>query len=36
MRLSDYIAKEISKHTEYVFMVTGGGAMNLNDTFSKK
>ena len=35
MRLSDYVAKEISKHTEYVFMVTGGGAMNLNDAFSK-
>ena len=35
MKLSDYVASEISKHTEQIFMVTGGGAMNLNDSFSK-
>ena len=34
MKLSDYVAKEISNHTDHIFMVTGGGAMNLNDSFN--
>jgi acetolactate synthase-1/2/3 large subunit len=35
IRIADYIAKELAKYSEIVYMVTGGGAMHLNDAFSK-
>ena len=35
MRISDYIAQELSKITNNCYMLTGGGAMHLNDAFSK-
>ena len=36
IRLSDYIAQELVKHgIKHVFMVTGGGAMHLNDAFGR-
>jgi acetolactate synthase-1/2/3 large subunit len=33
IRVSDYIFKTLAEtyHVEHVFMVTGGGAMHLND-----
>ena len=34
MNVSEYIANEISKHVDHVFILTGGGAMFLNDAFS--
>ena len=37
IKLSDYIAKRLKEvyNTEYVFMVSGGGAMHLNDSLGK-
>ncbi|MGK5090051.1 thiamine pyrophosphate-binding protein [Bdellovibrionota bacterium FG-2] len=36
MRVSDYIAKRIAEFgVEHVFLVTGGGAMHLNDAFGR-
>jgi len=35
MRISDYIASELSKIAANCYTVTGGGAMHLNDAFSK-
>lgn len=37
IKLSDFIAKRLKElyNTEYVFMVSGGGAMHLNDSFGK-
>ena len=36
MKLSDYIVKKLEKHgVRHTFMVTGGGAMHLNDSFGK-
>ncbi|HSH40485.1 MAG TPA: thiamine pyrophosphate-binding protein [Chthoniobacterales bacterium] len=35
-RVADYIAETIAAHgVEHVFMVTGGGAMHLNDAFGR-
>jgi acetolactate synthase-1/2/3 large subunit len=34
MRVVDYIAKRLAKESDTVFMLTGGGAMFLNDAFS--
>ena len=36
MKVSDYIALRLSKETNHVFMVTGGGAMFLNNSFSNQ
>jgi acetolactate synthase-1/2/3 large subunit len=35
MRIADYIAQELGKIARNCYMVTGGGAMHLNDAFSK-
>lgn len=37
IKLSDFIAKRLKEvyNTEHVFMVSGGGAMHLNDSFGK-
>ena len=37
IKLSDFVAKKLKNfyNTEYVFMVSGGGAMHLNDSFGK-
>jgi acetolactate synthase I/II/III large subunit len=36
IKLSDYIVKRLAEHgVRHVFMVTGGGAMHLNDSFGK-
>ena len=37
IKLSDFIAKRLKDvyHTECVFMISGGGAMHLNDSFGK-
>jgi acetolactate synthase-1/2/3 large subunit len=35
MRLADYVATRINKFSDIVYMVTGGGAMHLNDAFGK-
>lgn len=35
MRVADYIALRVKEYSQIVFMVTGGGAMHLNDAFSK-
>jgi len=35
IRLSDFIVKTIKEYSDIVFMVTGGGAMHLNDAFGK-
>lgn len=36
IKLSDYIAKELVNHgVRHVFMISGGGAMHLNDSFGK-
>ena len=35
MRLSDYVIDFISQYTKRVFLVTGGGAMFLNDSLGK-
>jgi len=32
MRVSDYIVKELEKHTDHVFCLVGGGSMHLNDS----
>jgi len=37
VRLADYIAETLVKHgIEHVFMLTGGGAMHLNDAFGRQ
>lgn len=33
MRTADYIAQTLAKYTKNCYMVTGGGAMHLNDAF---
>ena len=36
MKLSDYIVKRLEQYgVRHAFMVTGGGAMHLNDSFGK-
>ena len=36
MKLSDYLVKKLENHgVRHVFMVTGGGAMHLNDSFGR-
>ena len=35
MRVADYIVSRVREFSETVFMVTGGGAMHLNDAFGK-
>ena len=37
IKLSDFVAKRLKEvyKTDYVFMVSGGGAMHLNDSFGK-
>lgn len=35
MRIADYVADKLSKYTNNCYMVTGGGAMHLNDAFSR-
>jgi acetolactate synthase-1/2/3 large subunit len=35
MRIADYIAQTLSKLSNNCYMVTGGGAMHLNDAFGK-
>src|SRR5271156_11397 len=36
MRVADYIAQTLARHgIRHVFMVTGGGAMHLNDAFGR-
>jgi len=35
IRLSDYVVKVVKQYTDIVFMVTGGGAMHLNDAFGR-
>ena len=35
IRLSDYLVKTINEHADTVYMVTGGGAMHLNDAFGR-
>jgi acetolactate synthase-1/2/3 large subunit len=35
MRLADYVANRIKEYSDIVYMVTGGGAMHLNDAFGK-
>ncbi len=36
MRVADYIAQHaVDNHVEHVFLVTGGGAMHLNDAFGR-
>jgi acetolactate synthase-1/2/3 large subunit len=37
IKISDYIAKKLKENgVEYVFMVTGGGAMHLNDSLGRE
>ena len=35
MRLADYVANRINEYSDIVYMVTGGGAMHLNDAFGR-
>ena len=35
IRVADYIAKVISEKTDFVFLVTGGSSMHLNDAFGR-
>jgi len=35
MRVADYIAKRVKEYTNTIYMVTGGGAMHLNDAFGR-
>src|SRR4051812_15784054 len=36
IRVADYIAQQMARHgIRHVFMVTGGGAMHLNDAFGR-
>lgn len=35
IRVSDYIIGEVAKYTDKVFLVTGGGAMHLNDAIGR-
>jgi acetolactate synthase-1/2/3 large subunit len=35
IKVSDYIVKKISEYTDYIFLVTGGGAMHLNDSIGQ-
>lgn len=37
IKVSDYIAKRLADHgVRHIFMLTGGGAMHLNDSFGKE
>ncbi len=36
IRVADYIANKIADYTDHVFLVTGGGAMHLNDAFGRQ
>jgi acetolactate synthase-1/2/3 large subunit len=36
IRVADYIANKISEYTDHIFLVTGGGAMHLNDAFGRQ
>lgn len=36
IRVADYIANKIAEHTDHIFLVTGGGAMHLNDAFGRQ
>jgi len=37
IKVSDYIAKRLKEHgVEYVFLITGGGAMHLNDSLGRE
>ena len=37
IKVTDYIAKRLREYgVEYVFMVTGGGAMHLNDSLGRE
>src|SRR3989339_220878 len=36
MRLADYVAKRLTEHgVQHVFMISGGGAMHLNDAVGR-
>lgn len=35
MRVADYIAKRVGEYSDTLYMVTGGGAMHLNDAFGR-
>lgn len=35
IRVADYVFQKIAEYTEYVFLVTGGGAMHLNDAIGR-
>lgn len=35
IRLADYLARKLEDYTSNVYMVTGGGAMHLNDAFGR-
>jgi len=35
MRVADFIAKTVRNYSDNIFMVTGGGAMHLNDAFGR-
>jgi len=35
IRLADYIFDKVSEYTNRVFLVTGGGAMHLNDAIGR-
>jgi acetolactate synthase-1/2/3 large subunit len=36
IRVADYIANKIAEYTDHIFLVTGGGAMHLNDAFGRQ
>jgi acetolactate synthase-1/2/3 large subunit len=36
IRVADYIANKIAGYTDHIFLVTGGGAMHLNDAFGRQ
>ncbi len=36
IRVADYIANKIAEYTNHIFLVTGGGAMHLNDAFGRQ
>lgn len=35
IRLADYVFDEVSKYTDCIFLITGGGAMHLNDAIGR-
>lgn len=35
MRVADYIAKRVREYSDTLYLVTGGGAMHLNDAFGR-